>query len=1209
MSSHAFKCNVRIYFAIAFLSIVCAIAIGMSSNSETTFRELPTPRKVKARPETLPVASGRMGQSFQRVPIHFEAYAGQADEQVKFVSRGRGYSMFLTGTELILALRAPDQKAKGKGQMAKVPVLAKPFQPSLLAVPDSLVRNSNPVIQNPPTPDIQYPAPEVLRMKLVGANARARVTGADPLPGKSNYFIGNDPRKWRTNVSNYARVKYQGIYPGMDLVYYGTEGGQLEYDFVVAPGADPHAIAFEIVGPRLASARPTQGSALRIAAGDLVIATDSGDIRFHKPIVYQPVEASLPRHRTVDGVKPPLEVNPESPIPSRESRQFVDGRFVLAGNRVGFDVPSYDKSLPLVIDPVLTMSTLFGGGTFGNGAQAIDVDQQGYVYIGGISDYGALPAAGGGVVDGYGAYVSKLDTQSASVVYSTFIGARSALGIAVDNLGRAYVTGEAASDLPTTSNAFNVTCGSDQCPYLVQLSPAGDELLYSGFVGLGIGRAIAVDSQHNAYIAGQAYAGFPVSPGAVQSTFGGYVDAFVAKINPAVAGTGSLVYATYLGGGGDEIGWAVGVDSAGEAYVAGRTPSSDFPTTPNAYQSIPGGSYDAFVSKVNATGTAFVYSSRLGGSNTDEVLSLAVDGDGDAIVAGYTSSSNFPVTPDAYDSTCGSDALCNNSDPSGSVTDAFVTKLNATGTSLVFSTFLGGESYDYAYGVDIDSTNHVYVTGWTNSDQFPTYKPIKNFHSQGGGGNSDAFVTKIAPDGQSVVYSTYFGYEDPDVGNAIRADNDGNAILAGSTYAFGLPLVRPVQQSPRCCGYVIAGFLAMIGPADAPAMGLTQWELNFGQQSVGTTSNAQTVTIKNPGSAPLTIQNIGSSIDFNQTNDCGTSLAEGGGDSCTVSVTFQPTAAGTETGKITFIDNASGSPHTVSLNGIGTGSSISLSTRRLDFSPQLSGTASPAQTLRISNLATVPLNFFTEITISGAQLADFSQVGNCSTSLGPNSTCSVQVTFAPVGVGVRKAVLEITDSASGSPHIVALSGVGTDFATGVQPGEATSATVSAGSTATYNLQLAPTGFAGDVELSCGFEGSTPRGANCSVSPTAVTLNGSDPAPIKVNVTTTARASALPPVGDHHSPLQPNLWVMLLACFGLSCIALSQLSAPVRSPSLRWTLIAATLFVVLLWAACGGGGGGGGTTPQVGTPAGNYNLTLSATAGGVTKTTTLTLKVN
>jgi hypothetical protein len=923
-------------------------------------------------------AKVQLASNYGRLPLSFEANQGQTDPRVKFLSRGRGYALFLTGDEAVLALRSASRKSKVESRKAEVaqrlpqsgiaafPGLLEP--PALFNLQSSIANHQSAIESLAPAP--QPPAPEVVRLKLVGASPKAKVVGLAELPGKSNYFIGNDPKKWRTNVPNYAKVKYEDVYAGVDLVYYGNQQ-QLEYDFVVAPGGDPRAIRFEIVGAVAPVSSPATGDGdiaatkphgpdtapLQIAAnGDLVIATDTGEVRFHKPVVYQ---VAPPFRMAPAGLKPgaTAAANPKSQIQNRKS---VDGRYILlADNRIGFEVGAYDKTLPLIIDPVLSYSTYLGGSNDDEGCD-ITVDSTGNAYVTGWTNSYGFPTTVGAFDRVYGTiwnwngyilypprdiFVTKLNAAGSAAVYSTYLGGSEddwGCGIAVDAAGNAYVTGVTwSADFPTTPGAFQTSHGGYFDAFVTKLNAAGSDLVYSTYRG-GSGddsaARIAVDASGNAYVtSGTNSSDFPTTPGAFQTNLGGNSDAFVTKVN---ADGSDLVYSTYLGGSGNDVGTAIAVDSSGNAYVTGWTGSTDFPTANPFQGSLAGGTCgtapdtypcpDAFVAKLNAAGSALVYSTYLGGRGYAEGYGIAVDSTGNAYVTGFTDSIGFPTTMGAFDTTCGTDGYCNSDYFGNLYPDAFVTKLNAAGSALVYSTYLGGTADDYGTGIAVDSAGNAYVTGRTYYGDFPTTMGAfdttcgtdGNCNPHGSMTIPDAFVTELNAAGSALVYSSYMGGSDYDYGTGIAVDPAGNAYVTGLTLSTDFP-TTPGALQPSFGGDYWDAFVAKISPADVPGVSLTPARLTFASQPVGTTSSPQIVTLSNVGSAPLTIDSISASADFAQTNTCGADIL--GGSSCTIDVTFTPTGTGTMTGLITITDNATDSPHIVSLTVIGIQPSISIS--------------------------------------------------------------------------------------------------------------------------------------------------------------------------------------------------------------------------------------------------------------------------------------------
>jgi hypothetical protein len=873
---------------------------------------------------TAGTAQPRLAEAYGKLPLSFEINRGQTDSQVKFLSRGNGYSLFLTGNEAVLALKKPVQMAKGKRQMAKG---KSEFQHSPFDAPSSLLQR--PASFQFPVSNFQTPATDneprttsaVLRMKLVGANPNPKIVGTDELPGKSNYFIGNDPKKWRTNVPNYAKVKYASVYPGVDLVYYGNQG-KLEYDFVVQPGADPAAITLQLeTGQSKIHNRKSKID----KNGDLVVGTDGGEVVFHKPVVYQP--ATYNELRTTNG----------------GGRHFVEGRYVLRGdNRIAFQLADHDRRRPVIIDPVLAYSTYLGG--------------------------------------------SGLDGGSA---------------IAVDASGNAYVTGgTTSSDFPTTQGAFQTTYGGDGpgdsgYAFVSKLNAAGSALLYSTYLGGssddGInGTGIAVDASGDAYVAGPTTSSdFPTTSGAFQRILHGYLNTFVSKLNA----TGSaLVYSTYLGGSHQDFGAGIAVDASGNSFVTGSISSSDFPTTPGAFQVAGGG---GFLTKLNPTGSALVYSTAsIGGA------AIALDSAGNAYVTGVAGP-GFPTTPGAFQTTFGGDDL-----------DAFISKLNAAGSTLLYSTYLGGSGTDLGRGIAVDASGNAYVAGIAGSNNFPTTPGA--FQTTCGGG---AFVTKLNASASALLYSTYLCGGG---GFGMAVDASGNAYVSGGSGSADFPVTPGAFQTTFAGGDNDA-FVVKISFVDAPGLALGPAELTFGPQPVHTTSASQRVALLDAGSFPLSITSIVASGDFAQTNKCGSAVQPGV--PCTLSVTFKPSTTGTRSGAITITDDAPGSPHNLLLTGTAVGAAplVTLTPSSLTFLLlRTVGTTSVPQTVKLTNVGSAELDI-TGITLGG----DFAQSNNCPSTVASGASCLITVTFTPTWEGVRTASVSITDNAPDSPQTVPLTGRGT----------------------------------------------------------------------------------------------------------------------------------------------------------------------------------------
>ncbi|HEV7509715.1 MAG TPA: SBBP repeat-containing protein [Thermoanaerobaculia bacterium] len=632
------------------------------------------------------------------------------------------------------------------------------------------------------------PAAQTVRLHLAGGAKHPALVGIDPLPTKTNYLLGKDPRAWHTGVASFAGVRYEKVYPGTDLVFSGNDR-RVEQSFFLAAGAEPRRIRLIYEGATAAEVGK---------AGELIVRTPGGELTADRPVAYQVI---------------------------RGERRAVECRYELlakgtAAPAVGFALGAYDRGLPLVIDPVFNNSTFLGGAE-SDGGSAIAVDGAGNVYVAGntsSTDFpgtvtpGGVQPANGGSVDGF---VAKIDPTGTTLLYSTYLGGDdldSVTGIAVDPSGNAYLTGF------TDSSNFPVTAGTLQSAYaggpgdvfVAKLSPAGSSLLYStylGGTGNDTGYKIAIDASGNAYVTGYTVStDFPgVVAGSLQpSNAGGFSDAFVTKVNA----TGStIVYSTYLGGSDQDIGAAIALDTAGDAVVAGTTCSTNFPVTAGSLAPVsPGldcgaGLQDSFVAKLNPLGTALVYSTFLGGEANDAVQGLAVDTAGSAYVTGFTSSTSFTGV------TAGSFQPAN---PGGNA--AFVTKINAAGNAAVYSTFLGGQG-TLGYAIALDAAANAYVTGVTDDPDFPvvnaaTLQPAS-------AGRSDGFVTKIAASGASLGFSTYFGGTDYDAGHAIAVDGTNNSVyVTGQSFSTELPGVTPGSIQPANGGPgVDDAFLVRIVPA------------------------------------------------------------------------------------------------------------------------------------------------------------------------------------------------------------------------------------------------------------------------------------------------------------------------------------------------------------------------------------------------------------
>jgi hypothetical protein len=682
------------------------------------------------------------------LPLTFEVNQGQTDARVDFLARGQSYTLFLTPTEVVFALTPAivDSKRSGNARESDVP----------------------------------QPSRAIMRMQLVDSAPDPQVQGLDELPGKIHYFRGNDSTQWHTNVRTYKRVRYASVYPGVDLVYYG-QSRQLEYDFIVAPGADPNVIrlAFNGIVDATVDAR-----------GDLVLKTAGGPLRFRRPVIYQS-----------DG----------------ERRHTVEGGYVRMSPRaIAFRIGAYDRTQPLIIDPVLSYSTYLGGNGEETG-EGIAVDATGAAYVSGTtfsSDFptaNALQAEPGAPPEACKSdvFVAKLTPDGTALVYATYLGGKGSDGdfadpegrtsrIAVDSAGNAYIVGKTQSLNFPTVRALQTTMHGHSDAFIAKLSADGSQLLYSTYLGGSSnesGTGIAVDAAGAAYVTGVTRSpDFPTVNAfqPVSTEPANPENVFVAKLSPD--GT-ALAYSTYLGGSRSEMSQDITVDSLGSAYVTGFTSSPDFPVM-HPIQVYGGGRFrrqDIFVTKLAPNGKSLIYSTFFGGrTGDDRAGGIAVDASGAAYLTGETLSSDFPTTVNALQSVSPSP------DPR-SVRDAFVVKLTPDGSAPVYATYLGGENDDAGTDIVVDAAGAAYVTGFTRGQGFPLMNPLQSAY---GGGDTDIFVAKLAADGTHLVHSTYLGGINPDQGYAIALDLAGAVYITGFTSSPNFPTVQPVQATLQSTAYI-----------------------------------------------------------------------------------------------------------------------------------------------------------------------------------------------------------------------------------------------------------------------------------------------------------------------------------------------------------------------------------------------------------------------
>ncbi len=609
-----------------------------------------------------------------------------------------------------------------------------------------------------------------IELSFPGSNSHADVAASGTAQARANFLIGSTSDQWRTDLATSNELRYRELYPGIELAYFGS-GAELKSEFRVAPGADATRIALHY------------SRAVAIDAnGDLLAGEGETQLREKAPDVYQETH-----------------------------QQGVGGRIKIAAryrlldpNTATFELGAYDPSLPLVIDPVVSYATYLGGSNTG-AVTATAVDASGNLYVGGWTSAVDFPthtpfqASNKGNVD---AFIAKLNSTGTQLLYATYIGGNGAdqvAGIAVDAAGEAYATGFTASTNFPLASPIRSTLGGSRAAFVLKLNSAGTGLMFSTYLcgtAYDMGTAITVDTAGDAWVVGDTQsANFPMTTNAIQTTWGGGTDIFIAELTS----TGALTLSTYWGGSGAEHAGGVALDPSGNVYVAGGTTSTDFPLV-NPLQHANAGGQDAFVFKMNSAVTFIYYSTYLGGSGTmagELANAIAADASGNAYVAGVTNSANFPVKAGSLQVAY------------GGAQDAFVTKINAAGSAVVYSTFLGGTSFDWATDITLDTAGDAFVTGYTSSFDFPVVGATQAAFA----GGYDAFVTELNTTGGVLVFSTYYGGTGIDEANAISVDPSGNIFVGGQTNSTNLPLVAPLQSANNGGA---TGWVARLGVTAAP---------------------------------------------------------------------------------------------------------------------------------------------------------------------------------------------------------------------------------------------------------------------------------------------------------------------------------------------------------------------------------------------------------
>lgn len=687
-------------------------------------------------------------ENFRNLPLAFVKNIGQMTSKVHYYTQGSRYGIYFTSDQVIFSYSIASHSS---------------LPNALLSEGESSLRGFN------------------LALQFLTANPHLKVDGSCKGCGTVNYFFGNDPTKWFTDLSTFYEIVYRELWHGINMICQG-KNGQFKYTFIVNPGALPQSIQLMYRGAEDLSIDER---------GNLHIQTPFGDLIDERPYSYQ----------------------------EKFGQQvLIASSFMIKQNEngektFGFQIEeTYDPRYPLFIDPGLVYLTSLDGDGDDEGT-SIALDSLGNAYITGSTNsidfpttLGAFPQTyNGGLAD---AFVTKLNATGTQLLYSTYLGGSgfdAGLGIAVDPLGNAYITGTTDSaDFPTTPSAYQSAHAGQDDVFVVKLNPSGSGLVYSTYLG-GSGNDeaanITIDSLGNAYVTGDTTSlNFPVTPGAFSTTYnGGFSDVFVTKLNAAGS---DLIFSTYLGGNGDDEGFGIAVDVSGNVYVVGSTTSFNFPVTPAAFSTTyNGGITDAFVSKLNATGTGLIFSTFLGGSAFDRCTSIALDAAKQVYVTGDTGSINFPTTPQAFQTT------------NAGLDDAFITKIDATGSMLTYSTYLGGAGFDVGFGIAVDAAGHAYIAGETESPNFPTTPgALQETYT----GQGDAFVAKLDPMGRMLVYSTYLGGKGDDEAFGIAIDGFQNIYITGDSSSPDFPHTSSAYQSTLAGRF--DAFVAKIHAATPPPL-------------------------------------------------------------------------------------------------------------------------------------------------------------------------------------------------------------------------------------------------------------------------------------------------------------------------------------------------------------------------------------------------------
>jgi hypothetical protein len=1141
-------------------------------------------------------------QAYGKLPLSFIENQGQGAQPVRYVSHGSQYDLFLTPQEAVLALT----------HSTHLDLSPRHRRATLLA----LMKARRAAASTTTT--------TALRLQFEGANPDPQIAGGEKLPGLVNYYIGNDPAKWHTRIPTYAQVKYSQVYPGVDLVFYGNQR-KLEYDFVVAPGADPSVIRMYLAGAKK----------LRLDAhGNVLLTVADGEIQLQKPLIYQNINGR---------------------------RREIAGAYSLRGEHVSFAVANYDRRQSLIVDPVLNYSTYLGGSSTGDQGISIAVDSSGDAFVAGQTFSATFPTKNGlsitGNANGLG-FVSELNPSGTALLNSTYLGGTTsdgdgAFGLALDSTGNIYVTGfTSATDFPTTDGTGgtvaalkqSLTANASGTSFLTKLSPTFT-LLYSTYLGGtndDFGNAVAADSAGNAYVTGFTDSGpgtgsgtpsdnllFPILNGYQTTLTDPNGAAFLTKIDTTIGGESSLIYSTYLEGTGANFatagfffgdeGFGVVVDATNHAYVAGTTSSTDFlsplPAATKTFQTTVNASNlwgTGFVTEIDTTqsgNSSLLYATYLGGSGNPNLPlgdnAEAIDlqtGTSVVYVTGTTASSaaTFPLLNEYSNVADGANGA------------GFVTLLDTSVTgasSLQYSTFFGPGGSD-GFGIKADSAGNAYVTGATASPAFPlTSGAFQTALASGASG--EGFITELNTTGSvcgtppvfpcvaELLYSTYFGgsgagpFPDEAAALALGSTTPPTVYVTGQTFSSNLPVF------PGAGAATPAFQTSLIGSEDAfiasltlePTLVVSPISLSFTATAIGTPTAAQTVTLTNNTNAAIpfasaTITNASpAGTDFAvSATTCGPTIPTAG---CTISVTFDPSTT-SESATLTIVDGDSTSPQSVALTGTAP-ALFNVSPTSLTFTASAVNTATAAQTLTITNgRATAVTYTSATVTSTGGFAGDFTLPTNtCATTptIAAGTTCTIGVVYTPTTAGTETATLTIVDTDTTSPQTVTLTGNTTPVTPGFTlAASPTTLTVAKGSSGTATITVTSVGtFNAAVTLACT---GAPNRSTCVISPSSVTPTAGGTTTATLTFATTALVTPPP-----SAPVLPPGSIKVVAPIALVLMLIILLASEQR---LRTRLaMAGALLVFVALSGCGGSGG---------TPQGTDTLTITGTSSGATSQT-------